>query len=84
MQEAGREQKFISIDNAIRALSKTVDGVGSLITEMQEGPSDKPPEEIKSIPNPPFQTVYDGAPERIMEITDRLRKLTGEIRSRLF
>ena len=84
-QEAGREQKFVSLDGAIHRLSRAADEMGALITEMEEGPSSPTTQADKTVRDAPrFQHVYDEAPGRIMEITDRFRKMTEELRSRLF
>jgi len=75
--------KFVTLDGAIENLFWAADGLRDLIDEMQDGP--RPPTESgKAKEVPTFQIVYDEAATRIMEITERLRKMTGEIRSRLF
>jgi len=87
MTEPEREQKFVSLDGAIYRLSRAADEMENLITEMQEGPKAAEPEKPKLgtvRESPRFQLVYDESCGRIMEITDRFRKMTEEIRARLF
>jgi len=81
--KAGREQKFIALDGAICGLSRAADGLGGLISEMQNGPTPKGTEG-PTRDQPVFQSVYDESSGRIMEITDRFRQMTEDLRSRLF
>ena len=81
--QAAREQKFIALDGTIEDLSRAAERLEGLISEMQNGPvpigKDKPIQQ-----QPVFQTVYDEAPGHIREITERIRKATEDLRSRLF
>ena len=84
--KAGREQKFIALDGAICELSRAADGLEGLISEMQNGPIPKVTKVTEGLSKeqPTFQAVYDESSGRIREITDRFRKMTEEIRTRLF
>jgi len=78
-----REMKFITLKKAIDGFSNAVEGVGDLINEMQDGPI-PPCKTTATKQAQSFQFIYDESAGRIMEITERLRKMTEEIRTRLF
>ena len=80
-----RESKYRELEYAIDGLHAVVKRFDGLIDEMDNGPSPK----VQGAPtNPPhssaFQSVYDGAPNRIQEATSALEKILSDIRTRLF
>ena len=78
-----REHKFVTLDRAIDGLFNALEGVGDLINEMQNGPV--PPGKTSAVKEAQaFQCVYDESAGRVIEATEWLYKMTGDIRARLF
>ena len=83
--KTAREPKYRELEHTIDGLHAVVKRFDGLIDEMDNGPSPK----VQGAPtNPPhssaFQSVYDGAPNRIQEATGALEKILSGFRDRLF